>query len=292
MLLKLDLVRPNGTRAWEGIHRLKYSVSRFPDGQQGITLDRECQRLNPDDKYEVISRLNSFSDLELILCATAALKSAGATRISLNCPYFLGARSDRKFGPGSYHYLKDVICPIINAQGFTSVTVLDPHSDVLEACINRLNPVSNTDFVKWALSDLGCMTNPSGFNLVAPDAGAYKKVDRVARDIDYPFNIVTANKHRDLATGQITGTRVDLSEAAGDNFIIIDDICDGGRTFIGIADAIREKNSRAKVYLLVTHGIFSAGYAQLAGRFAKIYTTNSYRDLLEDTQIIKSLDIF
>jgi ribose-phosphate pyrophosphokinase len=292
MLLKLDLVRPSGTRAWEGISRLKYSVSKFPDGQQGITLDGGCQWLNPDDEYEVISRLNSFSDLELILCATAALKSACATKISLNCPYFIGARSDRKFGPGGYHYLKDVIAPIINAQGFTSVTVLDPHSDVLEACIDRLKPVSNTDFVKWALADLGCSANPSGFNLVAPDAGAYKKVDRVARDIGYPFNIVTANKHRDLKTGQITGTKVDLSDAIGDNFIIIDDICDGGRTFIGIADAIREKNPKAKVYLLVTHGIFSAGFAQLVDRFAKIYTTNSYRDFSEDSQIIKSLDIF
>jgi len=290
MKLQLDLVRPKGTRAWEGVSRLKYTVSKFPDGQQGITLDDGG--LSPENEYEVISRLNSFSDLELILCAKAALKAAGATKIHLKCPYFLGARSDRKFGSGSYHYLKDVIGPIINAQGFISVTVLDPHSDVLEACIDRLNPVSNTDFVKWALSDLGCMTNPSGFNLVAPDAGAYKKVDRVARDIGYPFTILTASKHRDLTTGQITGTRVDLSEAAGDKFIIIDDICDGGRTFIGIADAIREKNPSAEVYLLVTHGIFSAGYSQLIDRFAKIYTTSSYRDFSEDSQIIESLDIF
>jgi len=282
----INLVKPVPT----GTYILGHKISRFPDGQQGITLDDGW--LNPDYDFEIISRLNNFRDLELILCATAALKSAGAKDIFLTVPYFMGARSDRKFGAGGYHYLKEVIGPIINLQGYRSVAVLDPHSDVLEACIDRLNPVSNTDFVMWALSDLGCTVNPTGFNFVAPDAGAYKKVDRVARDIGYPFTIVTASKHRDLVTGQITGTRVDLSEAVGDKFIIIDDICDGGRTFIGIADAIREKNANAEVYLLVTHGIFSAGYDQLIGRFAKIYTTNSYKDFSEDSQIIKSLDIF
>ena len=282
MTRRLNLVRPDGD------FDIQYKVSRFPDGQQGITIQ---EVYDPKEPHEIISRLNNFGDLELILCATAALKAEGVREIMLTVPYFLGARSDRKFGQGSYHYLKDVICPIINAQGYRSVAVLDPHSDVLEACIDRLVPNSNLAFVKWALEDLGYAKKPLDFTLVAPDAGAYKKVDSIARELKHPTEIVTAHKRRDLQTGQILNTTVEGIDEAQQKFVIIDDICDGGRTFLGIAEAIKSKVANAKIYLLVTHGIFSAGYSQLMNHFDGIYTTNSYADISEEFTFVKSLKI-
>jgi phosphoribosylpyrophosphate synthetase len=56
-----------------------------------------------------------------------ALRNLGVRKINLYVPYFLGARSDRKFTEGGINYLKDVICPIINSQKFKSVTILDAH---------------------------------------------------------------------------------------------------------------------------------------------------------------------
>jgi ribose-phosphate pyrophosphokinase len=282
MRRRLNLVRPDGD------FDIQYKVSRFPDGQQGITIE---EVYDPKEQHEIISRLNSFSDLELILCATAALKAEGVEEIMLTVPYFLGARSDRKFGRGGYHYLKDVICPIINAQGYKSVAVLDPHSDVLEACIDRLVPNSNLAFVKWALEDLGYEKKPLDFTLVAPDAGAYKKVDSIARELKHPAEIVTAHKRRDLETGQILSTTVEGIDEAQQKFIIIDDICDGGRTFLGIAEAIKSKVADAEIYLIVTHGIFSAGYSQLMNKFDGIYTTNSYQDFSEEFSFVKSLKV-
>jgi ribose-phosphate pyrophosphokinase len=282
MTRRLNLVRPDGD------FDIQYKVSRFPDGQQGITIQ---EVYDPKEPHEIISRLNNFGDLELILCATAALKAEGVREIMLTVPYFLGARSDRKFGQGSYHYLKDVICPIINAQGYRSVAVLDPHSDVLEACIDRLVPNSNLAFVKWALEDLGYAKKPLDFTLVAPDAGAYKKVDSIARELKHPTEIVTAHKRRDLQTGQILNTTVEGIDEAQQKFVIIDDICDGGRTFLGIAEAIKSKVADAEIYLLVTHGIFSAGYSQLMNKFDGIYTTNSYADISEEFTFVKSLKI-
>jgi len=282
MTRRFNLVRPDGD------FDIQYKVSRFPDGQQGITIQ---EVYDPTEPHEIISRLNSFSDLELILCATAALRAEGVEQIMLTVPYFLGARSDRKFGQGGYHYLKDVICPIINAQGYKSVAVLDPHSDVLEACIDRLVPNSNLAFVKWALEDLGYEKKPLDFTLVAPDAGAYKKVDSIARELKHPTEIVTAHKRRDLETGKILSTTVEGIDEAQQKFVIIDDICDGGRTFLGIAEAIKSKVADAEIYLLVTHGIFSAGYSQLMNRFDGIYTTNSYADISEEFNFVKSLKV-
>ena len=39
---------------------------------------------------------------------------------------------------------------------------------------------------------------------------------------------------------------------------------------------------KAKIYLVVTHGIFSAGFAELSRNFEHIYTTNSYRDIADN----------
>jgi ribose-phosphate pyrophosphokinase len=80
---------------------------------------------------------------------------------------------------------------------------------------------------------------------------------------------------------------------ADKDVFIIDDICDGGRTFIEIAKAVNEVRKLSssvkpehygKNYLIVTHGIFSAGFGQLAEYFEGIYTTNSYSMIENDSE--------
>ena len=65
-------------------------------------------------------------------------------------------------------------------------------------------------------------------------------------------------------------------------YVIIDDICDGGRTFNELAKSIKLQRADAKIYLVVTHGIFSAGFKELTKYFEHIYTTNSHRDVADD----------
>jgi ribose-phosphate pyrophosphokinase len=100
--------------------------------------------------------------------------------------------------------------------------------------------------------------------------------------------VVTASKHRDIQTGKITHTEIpNLPGSTGDSnsandgmkYVIVDDICDGGRTFIELAKAIKKERISAKIYLVVTHGIFSAGLKELNQHFEGIFTTNSYSDM-------------
>lgn len=281
---------------------LVFKVSKFPDGQQKIDLSQTSD-INED--VTIKSRLNTFRDLELIICATAALKNLNTPNIHLYVPYFIGARSDRKFVDGGVNYLKDVISPIINLQGYKSVTILDPHSDVLEATINNFKKIDNIKLVKWALTDID-NTNSARENLflVSPDAGALKKVYNVAENFQID-NIIVANKHRDIRTGKITHTEVPGldNESGKRKYVIIDDICDGGRTFIEIAKAILEKRPKeiygTEIYLIVTHGIFSAGFSELSKYFDMIYTTNSYSDVDMDSMLeyfgkdfVKQLNVF
>lgn len=262
---------------------IKFKISKFPDGQQTVDI------LEPLSECDVklMARLTSFTDLELIICANAALKGLGTLQVHLYVPYFLGARSDRKFMDGGSNYLKDVICPIINAQKFRTVLVLDPHSDVLEACLDNFEKVNNHLVVKYALANISLKnSNIDYIKLVSPDAGALKKVYSAAEHFGIE-HVIVASKHRDLKTGKITHTDVPNIEQ-NDNvaYLIVDDICDGGRTFTEIAKVIKSKRPDLSIYLAVTHGIFSAGFDELNKYFDMIYTTNSFKDS-ENSQLLQ-----
>ena len=294
----LNLVNPNDSLS------CKYEISRFHDGQQSIRIIEDNYNTfhslsNNFNGITIKSRLNDFRDLELIICATQALREIGVKPISLYIPYCIGARSDRKFFDGGINYVKHVIAPIINSQNYKKVIITDPHSDVLEACINNFYKVDSNRLVEFAFKDYflskGFETwggkNFENVCLISPDAGALKKVFHVADSFKYTNEVIIASKHRNIETGKIDYTNVPMSvNDANKDVFIIDDICDGGRTFIEVAKAVNKvrnlsssvhPDNHGKNYLIVTHGIFSAGYAQLGEYFETIYTTNSVKDIGE-----------
>ena len=261
--------------------QINFKINRFPDGQQSVTLEINMSHLTAvhSGGVQIKSRLNNFRDLELIVCATAALRNTGIKNIQLYTPYFMGARSDRRFTEGDANYLKQVICPIINSQKFESVTILDPHSDVLEACLDNFVKISNHDIVKQSLTAIDNKNDAQDrIVLVSPDAGAYKKIFDVAQKFGIN-KIITATKVRDVRTGKILHTEIPTLDQHEDlQYVIIDDICDGGRTYLDLAKAIHDSRPTAKVYLVVTHGIFSNGFLELSKEIEKIYCSNSYSD--------------
>jgi ribose-phosphate pyrophosphokinase len=291
----INLVNPNDR------YSFKYEVSHFPDGQHSFNLIED-----EDNTFEILreyankhgitikSRLNSFEDLEIILCATQALKNIGIKRIRLYIPYCLGGRSDRKFMKGSINYIKDIIAPIINLQGYEEVEIMDPHSDVLEACINNFSKIDTGELLNFTFRDYflskGHKTwkqeNVDNLLLVSPDAGALKKIYGVAQHIGYKSDVIVATKYRNPITGQIERTNVPLNitDYCDKDIFIVDDICDGGRTFIEVAKAIKsDKKFIGEIYLVVTHGIFSYGFEGLADYISGIYTTNSVKDIQDGT---------
>jgi ribose-phosphate pyrophosphokinase len=122
--------------------------------------------------------------------------------------------------------------------------------------------------------------------LLSPDAGAEKKVRSVAKKISSPnqsIDVLCASKTRDTRTGEITATEIH-GDVKGKDIIILDDICDGGRTFIELAKVLRALNS-GNIYLYITHGIFSKGLEVLEESFKHIYC---YHTMLQPNQIKNS----
>lgn len=254
--------------------QVKYKISDFPDGQQQVQI-LSIDTSNTDKDVTIFARLNNFKDLELICCAVASLRGFGVKDIILYTPYFLGSRSDRKFENGSNHYLKDVICPIINNLKLTSVVSFDPHSDVLEACIDNFIPVSNYNLVEASIKDI----NSDNMIILSPDAGASKKIFKLASKLkeneNLDYDIFICGKDRGV-DGKINKTVVPEIDKTKD-IVIIDDIIDGGYTFWSIAEILKKRGHEGKIYLIVSHPIFSKGFETINKFFEKIYTTDSYQ---------------
>lgn len=281
---------------------IQFKVSKFPDGQQNVEI------LPNGAKYSfgvtIKSRMNDFKDLELIICATACLRELGVRHIKLFVGCFLGQRSDRKFIEGGNNYLKQVICPIINAQNYSEVKVHTPHSDVLEACLNNFKYVNQNSFLYSAYLDIFSL-NPGlktqdDYYLVSPDAGALKRTYAAAESFDNPIEVLTCSKHRDPITGKITGTFVPEHKVKK-VYIILDDLVDGGKTFLDLSQELRITAPKSRIYLVASHGVFSRGFEAFYENFDRVYCTNSVsNDYVEwdkhgsgkQPKILKTINIF
>lgn len=253
---------------------LKFEARKYPDGQQDIILASSLKT----SRYlsiDVISRFNSFKDLELILCTVAALRNCGVVNISLIIPYLLGGRSDRQFEICGTSYLRDVVAPIINSMHCDKVDILDPHSDVTSAVIKNIHARQPDSFWKFFVRH----SQLTSAVVLVPDAGAQKRVYSFAEKSSLKIDdIVCCSKHRDIHTGKILETIVPVDDFSGHDVVIVDDLCDGGRTFIEIAKLVKNKNC-GKIFLVITHGVFSKGIDPLREYFNHVYCTNSYSDV-------------
>ena len=87
----------------------------------------------------------------------------------------------------------------------------------------------------------------------------------------------------------MSGFAVYSNDLKGATCVIVDDICDGGGTFLGLATELKAKNA-GELILIVTHGIFSKGLESLTSVFDKIYSTNSFSDF-ENTSTFQQINL-
>lgn len=251
----------------------------FPGGERHITLPYNFGTRELRERgVRIVADLKNSDDIMDLLLTGDALKAIRTPIRSLEIVYFPYARQDRIANPLEAHSLR-VMAGLINSLEAQRVLLLDPHSIVAEALINNVEVIDVTDL----LTDV----DPEGgeylwdeyiadYNmvLVAPDAGAEKKVLRLAKTIGSDMEVAT--KVRDTSTGQIIETRyhpVNTIKGRKVKLLIVDDICDGGRTFIELAKVLRRTYSDVQIGLFVTHGIFSKGLDVFDGLIDDVFTT-------------------
>ncbi|WP_414165793.1 ribose-phosphate diphosphokinase [Superficieibacter sp. BNK-5] len=218
--------------------------------------------------------MRDMNDFMLLAQLVDAVRHVTDVLVShLELPWLPWARQDRHMVAGDSFALK-VFARQLNTLGFDKVKVLDPHSDAAGAAIDNFVAIPQ-EICLLHSPTLARQFQQQALMLVAPDAGALKKIDAVARATGASEYAVLTKK-RDVASGNLTGFALVSGDVRGRDVLIVDDLCDAGGTFIGSAQVLRDAGARS-VSLYVTHGIFSKGVENLLSNgIDAIYTTTSF----------------
>ena len=260
-------------------HKIEYETLSFPDGQPHIKL-KNVSKVSP---VLVIASPKNMEDFIMIALTKSALDETGhKLRKTLRLLYMPGARQDRVCNPGEPFTLK-VFCNMINNMAFHSVQICHPHSEITRSLL--WNPYEyilsdwQANIVLRRKNIAYTVSGPDGELecpiLIAPDKGAAVEVKHLPAKTGLPH--LSFEKVRRPSDGVITGMKMlGDKDLGGRNCVIVDDICDGGRTFIECAKILKEKGAN-DIFLVVTHGIFSKGFKELSKYFKGIYTSDSIR---------------
>lgn len=168
-------------------------------------------------------------------------------------PYLPYARQDKAVA-NDQTFALHTFARLLASLKFRSVTLCDPHN--AKPIADALSSVGTVVWNKtYDAEALAAFEQCEADTLCLPDQGALVRYGHL-----HQRSRVVADKTRDQLTGAITGLAV--PPCPGGRVFIVDDICDGGATFIGLAKALRE-NGAADVFLFVSHGLFTRGLAPL-----------------------------
>lgn len=240
---------------------IKYSLSRFPDGEVQITLGE----FNRKDEINVRCRITSAEELFILMQVSDILRRHGM-RFSISIYYLMSMRMDRVMDFNRPYSLSIVINILDNLEA-SQIDIFSPHSEI-----------SLELFKKTRVNDLDIFSNlypkVSDYQILLPDNGAKERYSHLSNN-----ECIVCSKVRDLATGNITKIQIDNPDIITDKpILIIDDLCDGGRTFVEIAKAVRDIKPNTNLNIFVKHMVNPRGIVNLSKYFDHVWFTNSYKD--------------
>lgn len=249
----------------------KYEEFRYPGGEVQVRiLDSEHETIKEADILTIVAAITDGDIMPLAMLTNAirGISSIPVQRLVL--PYLPYSRADRRFVKGDCWGLA-AFGELVNDLCFDRVTTMDVHNEEAAGrCIRNLVNIHTSNIIDSVFNDV----DDSQRGYLLPDKGAARYIEGIIKGDPIFF----AEKIRDAKTGKLTGFEVPSLAKISNvrSLLIVDDICDGGGTFVGIAKRLREIGWEGKLCLYVTHGIFSKGFDELSKLFDTIYTTNSF----------------
>lgn len=235
----------------------------FPGGEQHVWLDGDIA--GEGRTYSIDARIYSSAAVMNLLLVNDALRRVVGPRavVELVLPYLPYARQDRIATQGEPLSVK-VFSTLINSMRLDRVVISDPHSLAGPALLDNVQVMEVGNYVQ-AVIDRMVARGPIA--LVAPDAGAHKRVEALGQAFGLP--VVFCGKTRDARTGRLSHPYVE-GNVPDRPLLVVDDICDGGGTFAALAPVLRQYTDQP-VSLYVTHGLLTKGLAPLKD-YDRIYT--------------------
>ncbi|MBE5958902.1 MAG: ribose-phosphate pyrophosphokinase [Lachnospiraceae bacterium] len=243
-------------------------INKFPDGTLLLKEAMVSGIGDKDNSATITWKFENNEELIVLFYLVRHLQSLNVKDIYLKMPYIPNARQDRVKNSEDVFTLK-YFAEIINSLGFSKVTVLDPHSSVSEALIDRIEVQSPKSYIEKVIEKIG----DENLIMFYPDEGAMKRYSGMIEK-PYAFGI----KKREWKTGVIKGLDVsgEAEAVKESNVLIVDDICSKGGTFLHSARKLKELGAK-DIYLYVSHceNTILAGELLESGLITKVFTTDS-----------------
>lgn len=242
-------------------------VKKFPNGE--VNIKTKDLNICWKERHTIKLFYENDSDLIHMMMLKKHIDEVGAFA-DIVITYMPYSRMDRTEGLNVFT-LK-FVAEFINNLKFEHVTVLEPHSEVTPALLNKCEIKNMSAILCNSVMREIEFDNEKDY-IFFPDAGAEK---RYSKQIKVP-NTLTGLKKRDFATGYINELNV-VGDVKHDNFrvIIVDDLCSRGGTFMMSANKLKELGAK-EIILVVTHceNTIHDGDILKTDIIDKVYTTDS-----------------
>lgn len=240
---------------------LPINVTLFPDKTSQVW---QIKNLVPPriPTFDVQWKFESEAEFLHLAQLKDLLDSCPSSRKKLTISYLPYARQDKPISNNSTFALH-TFAKLLNTLNFDEVVIVDPHSEIALNLIQNSKAVYPTKIVENLIKkekiDVICF----------PDKGAQTKYEKL-----YKFSNFSGQKVRNQLTGQIEKYTIN-GNVKKTNVLVVDDLCDGGATFILLAKELYNQGANS-VSLFVTHGLFTKGVEILwEARIDKIFTIDS-----------------
>jgi ribose-phosphate pyrophosphokinase len=241
---------------------------QFPNKETNLNINHIAFHSNSEITLKYENDADLFN-LYILKSYIDECLDAHTNRVTLMVLYFPYSRMDRENGTYTFH-LK-YVAKMINDMKFHKVTVLDVHSDITPALVNRYTGFTNIPVLFSQFQNEHGMDNTFIF---FPDAGAQKRYGST-----YCYPTLVGFKSRNFSNGNIDSYQVLGNITEGADVVIIDDLCSKGGTFVQAATKLKELGAK-DVYLIVGHCENTVFEGVIFDHIKKIYTTNS---IIRDT---------
>lgn len=241
----------------------------FPDGTSQVWKLPDEVIAKVRDNCEATIEWEFGGDSEVFyVCQLAELLNALGRNIyvEVKADFLPYGRQDKPVSNDATFALTTLL-NVLDISGVDEVITTDAHPPAWD-----LPPICNSHSPEEHIRDAVDAVKADA--ICYPDSGArqrYAKLDLENQTpkpriqprprLKYPrLSKIILEKVRDQATGEITGLAFKLrADMDIKSILIVDDICDGGRTFIESAKLLKAEYPDADIHLYVSHGIFSKG---------------------------------
>lgn len=252
-------------------HEIEFQSWKFPAGEVGVKLPQIAEH----EKVSVVLTMPTSDEIFIALNILDALATQGIQRenIDLFIPYMPYGRQDRVCHEGESFALR-VFGQMLKAfPHYNNIYIKDMHSDVTQAVLMgygmQVKHMSQSSCAKYL---------PKFDALIAPDKGA---ADKALTHYQVTLGTPCHTLLKTRKEGQVIYVDESYDTIRG-NVCVVDDICDGGATFLSLAEMLkRTQPNITSLNLYVTHGIFSKGTDELLKLYDTIYVHNNMNDFVE-----------